>query len=461
MATEPHTSAGRLHEAADRVAAAAASTRRTASLLTLPVGAVGAAAEGLLRRTVLRQDRADVSALLRRRGADRTRRVLGRARGGALKAGQLVSTLTALLPADPENIWADTLASFGDSATPVPFAALEPSLRAALGEDWRQRLELDETPAAAASLGQVHRGRWREGVHAGDEVAVKIQYPGVAAALRNDLRMVSAATRVAAVIAPGAAVAPLVRELRLRLGEELDYAREARVQRTFAEFYRGDPDVVVPEVVTAAGQVLVSTWLSGTSLTRLATTGSQPQRDRAGTLYQRFLLSGPERCGWLHTDPHPGNFRLLADGRLGVLDFGSALELPGGLPVTFGRLIRALQQGSPAAVRAALEAEDMVEPGADLDVEALMDYLGPFTDPAGKETFTFSPEWLRAQMGRVNDPRHPDFAVALSLRLPAEHLFTHRVWLGIVGVLCGLGATVPNRSEIERWLPGFADPPAA
>ena len=111
--------------------------------------------------------------------------------------------------------------------------------------------------------------------------------------------------------------------MRTRLAEELDYVHEAAAQQRFADAYRGDPDVSVPDVVRATSRVLVSDWLDGTPLARVAATADQGERDRVAGLYQRFLVSGPERVGLLHTDPHPGNVRVLADGRLGVLDFGS------------------------------------------------------------------------------------------------------------------------------------------
>jgi len=145
---------------------------------------------------------------------------------------------------------------------------------------------------------------------------------------------------------------------------------------------------------------------------------------------------------------------VLADGRLGVLDFGSALELPG-MPATFGRLIGALLGDDPDLVLARLREEGFVRPGADLDVRKLVDYMAPFTVPARHERFRFSRQWLRTEFGRVNDPRDPDFGVALQLSMPAEHLFTHRVWLSMVGVLCQLEAEVPVRPVLQRWLPGF------
>lgn len=438
----------------------AAGVVRAARLLALPAGAVWLGAEGAVRRLA----GADADAVRRRaraRNVERTRRVLGELKGGALKAGQLLSTVEALFPADPEQAWRHALVGLQEDNPGMPWADARGVLEAELGPDLgRFFLDLAERPVAAASIGQVHRARWRDGTPGGRDVAVKIQYPGVREALRTDVRLLSATARLASLVARGVAMPPLVAELRVRLEEELDYRREAAHQRTFHAVYARPGsaeggEAVVPGVVRATGRVLVQDWLDGVPLARVATSGSAAERDRAALLYQRFLLSGPERTGLLHTDPHPGNFRMLPDGRLGVLDFGSCLALPSGLPRTFGRLIGALLAGEDADVLTALREEGLVRPGADLRVDALRDYLAPFSEPARHEAFTYSRAWLKAQFGRVNDPRDPDFAVALQLTIPPEQLFTHRVWLGIVGVLCQLEATVPVRPELRRWLPGF------
>ncbi len=429
---------------------ALADARRRLQLARLPAGAARLAVLGALRRA-RGADPETVRRELRAEHAARVRRTLGGLKGGALKAGQLLSTVEALFPQDPEQVWREALAALQEGAPALPFAEIEPVLSAELGAGWRCRLEdLDERAVAAASLGQVHRARWR-----GRPVAVKVQYPGVREALAADLRTVSAVSRLASLVARGLVLPPLVAELRDRLTEELDYEHEARSCERFRAAYAGDPDVGVPEVLHATPRVLVMSWLDGTPLGEVARSGSAAERDGAAARYQRFLVSGPERAGLLHTDPHPGNFRVLPDGRLGVLDFGSTLELAG-MPSTFGRLIAALLDGDPAAVARRLREEGFVRPGVTVDAAKLVDYMAPFTEPARHETFTFSRAWLRGEFGRVNDPRDPDFAVALRLTLPAEHLFTHRVWLGMVGVLCQLEATVPVRPVLRRWLPGFA-----
>jgi predicted unusual protein kinase regulating ubiquinone biosynthesis (AarF/ABC1/UbiB family) len=418
---------------------------RTARLLQLPAGAAALAVEGAVRRAA-GQDREAVAADLRRRNADRTRRVLGGLKGGALKAGQLLSTVEALFPQDPDATWASALTGLQDSNEPLPFDDVAPVMREELGFV----PDVAPTAAAAASLGQVHRGTWTDG----REVAVKVQYPGVREALTADVRTLSAMSRATALVARGLSLPPLVAEMRDRLTEELDYEHEARTQTAFADAFADDREILVPRVVRATPRVLVMDWVEGTPLAA-ARTAPQDERDRLGGLYQRFLVSGPERAGLLHTDPHPGNFRVLADGRLGVLDFGSSLPMPGGMPPTFGRLISALLSDDPDEVLRRLREERFLKPGVEVDVGKLVDYMGPFTVPARHEVFRFSREWLRTEFARVNDPRNPEFGVALKLDLPAEHLFTHRVWLGLVGVLCQLEAEVPVRPVLQRWLPGF------
>ncbi len=428
---------------------------RTLRLLGLPASALADNVRGLVRRAA-GDDPETVRRELRAGSAARTRRVLGDLKGGALKAGQLLSTVEMLFPQDPEQTWRETLTALQQDVPPLPFRDVEPVLVDQLGSAWNARFDYFERDAmAAASLGQVHRATWPDG----RDVAVKIQYPGVADALASDIRTLALVSSTVARLAPSIALPPLVSEMRVRLLEELDYVHEGAVQSRFAQAYLHDPEVVVPEVLLATPRVLVTGWMDGTPLAVVAEHADQDTRNSLAVRYQRFMLSGPARCGLLHTDPHPGNFRLLPDGRLGALDFGSSLALADGLPPSFGRLIAALGGSDPAQVDAALRSAGLVRPGQHLQVEKLMDYLAPFSEPARHEVFRYSRDWLREQFGRVNDPRDPDFATALQLTIPPDQLFTHRVWLGVVGVLCQLEAEVPVRSELRALLPGFS--PAA
>jgi predicted unusual protein kinase regulating ubiquinone biosynthesis (AarF/ABC1/UbiB family) len=272
----------------------------------------------------------------------------------------------------------------------------------------------------------------------------------------GDLNQVARMGRMLGVLVPGMDVKPLLAELKERVAEELDYLREADSQRAFATAYEGDPDIAVPHVLSAAPHVLVTEWLEGTPLSSTIAAGTKPERDRAGLLYQRFLLSGPERAGLLHADPHPGNYRMTPDGRLGVLDFGAVAHLPDGFPEAMGRLLRIAMAGDAHTVLDGLRDEGFVKPHITIDAQAVLDYLDPFVEPAKHERFHYTRAWLREQFVRINDPRNPDFNIAFKLNLPPQYLLIHRVWMGGIGVTCQLEAEVAVRPEIERWVPGFA-----
>ena len=309
---------------------------RTAKLATLPAGLAGRTALGLGKRLGGRPAEI-VAAEIQQRTAEQIFRVLGELKGGAMKLGQALSIFEAALPPEIAGPYRATLTKLQESAPPLPARAVHQVLAQDLGPSWREAFaEFDDTPRAAASIGQVHRAVWQDG----RQVAVKIQYPGAGRALLSDFNQLSRAARLFGIIMPGLEVKPLLDELRARVAEEIDYQLEAASQRAFAKAYAGDPDIYVPPVVQATDHVLITEWMDGTPLAKIIDSGSQEERNRAGILFTRFLFSGPARAGLLHADPHPGNFRMLADGRLGVLDFGAVDRLPDGLPPFIGKLLR-------------------------------------------------------------------------------------------------------------------------
>jgi predicted unusual protein kinase regulating ubiquinone biosynthesis (AarF/ABC1/UbiB family) len=258
---------------------------------------------------------------------------------------------------------------------------------------------------------------------------------------------------------PGLEVRPLLDELRDRVAEELDYGLEASAQRGFAQAYRGDPDFSVPDVVAGTEHVLVSEWMDGTPLSKIISGGTKEQRDRAGILLTRFLFSGPARAGLLHADPHPGNFRLLDDGRLGVLDFGAVDRLPDGLPPVFGRLLRIMHDPDPniAEVERELRANGFLRPGVAVDLGALRAFLAPLAEPSSVDSFRFSREWMRSEAGRVTERSVSN--VSRKFNLPPSYVLIHRVSTAGIGVLCQLECEGPFRAEVLRWVPGYADDP--
>ena len=400
---------------------------------------------------------------IQQRTAEQLFRTLGELKGGAMKFGQAMSVLEAALPDELAAPYRAELTRLQDSAPPMPTQTVRDQIALDLGPDWRDDLVwLDGGPTAAASIGQVHRGRWRDG----REVAVKVQYPGAGEALNSDLRQLARLARTIGPLVPGIEVKPLVEELQARAADELDYTLESEAQRAFAAAFRDDPDIVVPDVVAVGHEVLVTEWLeSPASLASVIDSGSQEERDHYGELFVRFLFAGPARTGMLHADPHPGNFRVIptddgTPGRLGVLDYGAVARLPDlGLPEAMGRLIRIAARGDDAHLADGLREEGFIKAGLDVDPELVLEYLAPFVEPTKVERFRFSREWMQTQFQRINNPRSPTYTVPLKLNLPPSYLMIHRTWLGGVGVLSQLGAEAPIRAILEENLPGFAGRP--
>jgi len=159
--------------------------------------------------------------------------------------------------------------------------------------------------------------------------------------------------------------------------------------------------------------------------------------------------------GLLHADPHPGNFRLLGDGRLGVLDFGAVDRLPGGLPPFFGRLLRIMHEEDPdiEAVERDLRANGFLRPGIDVDLDALHAFLAPMAEPSRVDCFRFNREWLRGEAARVTDMRAS--SISRTFNLPPSYVLIHRVSTAGIGVLCQLECEGEFRAEVLRWVPGY------
>ncbi|KQS73819.1 AarF/ABC1/UbiB kinase family protein [Modestobacter sp. Leaf380] len=429
------------------------SVSRTARLASLPLGAAGRATLGIGKR-LSGQSAEEVSAELQQRTAEQLFAVLGQLKGGAMKLGQTLSVFEAAVPEEMAAPYREALVKLQEEAPPMPVRTVHAVLAQQLGGSWRSRFaHFDDTPAAAASIGQVHRATWRDG----RDVAVKIQYPGAATALMADLNQLSRFARMFGVLFPGMDVKPLITELKARVVEELDYGMEADAQRAFAAAYAGDEQIAVPRIVASAPKVIVSEWMDGTPLSKIINGGTREQRDRAGLLMSTLHFSGPPRAGLLHADPHPGNYRLLDDGRLGVIDFGAVARLPEGYPEPIGRLVRWALEGKADEVLADLRAEGFVRPGVDVDAQSVLDYLLPLLEPVGSHRFRFTRAWMQEQATRVGDPRSEVSRLGRQLNLPPSYLLIHRVTIGSIGVLCQLDAEGDFRSVIEEWLPGFRE----
>ncbi|CAB4540409.1 unannotated protein [freshwater metagenome] len=425
---------------------------RTARMVSIPIGLAGRGALGIGRQLVGQSSNV-VFAEIQEKTAEQLFKVLGELKGGAMKFGQALSVFEAALPEEIAKPYRETLTKLQESAPPLPTRVVHKVLAKELGEDWRDNFaSFEDIPAASASIGQVHKAQWKDG----RAVAVKIQYPGAAEALISDLNQIQRFAKIFQLVMPGLEMKPLLEELRSRIIEEVDYRYEAQAQEAYARVYDGDPDIAIPKVVMVSDRVLVSEWLEGTPLSQIISNGTQEQRNSAGMKLARFHFTSPDRTGLLHADPHPGNFRLLADGRLGVLDFGACNRLPNGFPEPMKRLLKHALDDDSKALYEGFKNDGFILADVDVDPELVLDFLVPLVEPLRTKTFKYSREWLRDQSARVGDPRNPTAKIGFQLNLPAEYVLIHRVTLGTTGIFCQLEAEGNFRDEALSWFPEIA-----
>src|SRR4051812_46898535 len=280
---------------------------------------------------------------------------LGHMRGAAMKIGQVLSTVDfTAIPQGEREAFKQTLAALRDDVPPLPFARVEKLVRSELGGPIsRVFADFEEDAFAAASIGQVHRAR----THDGRVVAVKVQYPGMAEAVEVDLRNLGMLLPLVKRLAPGLDTQALAGELRERIAEELDYEIEAQNHRAIARAWRGHPLVHVPAVDTmlSSRRVLVTELLVGSRFEEVKRL-SDAERDRFAEIVFRFFFGTLAYMGRASGDPHPGNYLLLDDGRVGFLDFGLMRVVDRSYLDGEHALARAVEAGDAQAVHAGMAA---------------------------------------------------------------------------------------------------------
>jgi predicted unusual protein kinase regulating ubiquinone biosynthesis (AarF/ABC1/UbiB family) len=419
------------------------SLKRFAHVAGVPIMAGLRAAAGAVAGTVNgdRDQRRDDNQV---KNAEMLFTVLGTLRGGAAKLGQALSVFEPAVPQQLIGPYREALTKLQEQLPPVPFASLSTSLQGIPAG-----LVIDPEPVAAASLGQVHRGVWTDG----RPVAVKIQYPGIAKMVRADALQLRFLGPVLETVFPGSKAMNVVDEHVRFLQRELDYEAEARNQRRFARAWARSSEVQIPEVLWVSPTVLVSEWSDAVPLREVI--ASKPGsaydglRDRAGELLLKFTLKNPERLGLVHGDPHPGNFRVAADGsHLVVLDFGAVGE-EDGFTELFALAALAMHSNSVEEISAAHER--WARKGwldSSVDVEMFKTLLSTETNPLKNAKFRFSRDWMNSQASRWWSPQAGMEAVT-QVRMPAAALLEHRALTGVLALLCQLEAEVPLRKMLK------------
>ena len=334
-------------------------------------------------------------------------------------------------------------------------------MRKVLESDLEQRLddvfaEFETEAFAAASIGQVYRARLKDG----RRVAVKIQYPGIARAVRSDLQNLGLILRVAKMMAPGMDPKAMAEEIRERLTEELDYELEAQTHRAFARTWRGHPFVVIPEVVTSLSSehVLVTEYVEGLGFEQVKEL-PQPERDRFGEIVFRFFLGSLYRTRRFSADPHPGNYLLMPDGRVAFLDFGMAKQISREQVEAELAVMRAGIDRDPARLHAALAAMGFFDPTDELiAAEAVQEH---FEAAAGwyafDREFMVDREYVRQVMIDVSAPHSRFWELMRRQTIPPQTMFARRMEGLTLAVLGQLEATANWHRIAREWL--YGDPP--
>jgi predicted unusual protein kinase regulating ubiquinone biosynthesis (AarF/ABC1/UbiB family) len=374
--------------------------------------------------------------------ADQAVAVLGNLRGGAMKIGQLASFVDVdFLPPEYRAIYKEKLGRLRDAAPAMSWE----KVRRVLEDELEQPVEsvfewIAPQAVAAASIGQVHRAVLRDG----RQVAVKVQYPEIADALAADLDVASVLIRLGKAIAPGLDPELVAGELRERVLEELDFELEAQQQRTFERAYRGHPFVYVPAVVSALSRrrVLISEWIDGMRFEQILELG-QDERDRVGEIVVRFFFGSMEHVGLFNTDPHPGNYMLMADGRMAFLDFGNSVRVGERTLELSRRALLAALDGD--AERFTTMAADLgyVRDLERIDRELLLRQALLVGDWYLRDReLRIDPDYVAAIVAALVDPRAVEgaFRLVRQLKIPPEEIWLRRVETSVLAVLGQLRA---------------------
>ena len=373
--------------------------------------------------------------------AARVAEVLGEMKGAAMKLGQLLSFVDLDLPPDVRNVYHDALQQLQDDAPPVDTAAIERVVAEELGAPVDDLFaEWQHEPLASASIGQVHAATLDDG----REVVVKVQYPGVAEAVRSDLANAEMFAPLARLFSPNQEVEPLLDELRERVGDELDYQREAQYQRAFADRYRDHPFIFVPDVVgdLCRNRVLVSERVHGRRFGEVATSGSEELRQRVGETIFRYAFGSIARFRLFNGDPHPGNYLVMDDGRVGFIDYGSVKMFTRERYRTMRSVHDAVLRGDKEGFLRAMRDTRFLPPRAGIDEDRLWEWFRLYERPlVAEQPFTFTPEFATEVLRSTSDPRSEYYGVLRRLNLPSDYLLLTRIHIGLNSVLGRLEAT--------------------
>ena len=397
--------------------------------------------------------------------AEHLAEVFGDMKGAAMKLGQLLSFVDLDVPPEVRTIYHDALAKLREDAPAFDEDAILGVIEQEYGAPPDQVFaEFDPVPIAAASIGQVHAATLFDG----RDVVVKVQYPGVAEAVRADLRNAESFAPLARFLSPNQEIEPLLDELRERVDDELDYEHEAQYQRAFATRYDGHPFIRVPDIIgeLCRSRVLVSERIHGQRFDAFTDAVGEDEKQRVAEIVFRYAFGSIGRFRLFNGDPHPGNYLIEEQGtasdggvRVAFLDYGSVKMFTRERAASMRTVERALSSGDRDAALAALREAGFLPRNAVVDEQVVYDWFRLYTRPVlAEQPFCFTSDYAAEVISSTTDPRSRYADVLRKLNLPSDYLLLNRIQWGLNSVLARLDACNDWRAIRNEYVLADAEP---
>jgi predicted unusual protein kinase regulating ubiquinone biosynthesis (AarF/ABC1/UbiB family) len=363
------------------------------------------------------------------RSAEEAVLLLGSMKGVFMKVGQIVSFAHDALPEQAKGM----LQGLQKDAPPMAFELVRQVIEVELGGDLGRRFrDVEEVPLAAASIGQVHRARLK----GGGDVVVKVQYPGVDTAIAGDLVALERMGKVIGAVSPAFDVESVLRELRARIQEELDYRLEARNQALFRRLWEGHPLIRVPRVFAehTTRRVLTSEHVAGFGYYDFVREADERDKRTASATIHDFVFDSMFCHLVYNGDPHPGNYLFHEDGAVTFIDFGCVKRFSRESMTNIKTFFRAILEGDRATHDEYVPVLGLVRPGRDWDHERMWAHWRYHLEPYISGEFEFTAEYL-ARGRDVMAPKNTK-----DMNLPADLLFFTRITFGLNAIAQQLGS---------------------
>lgn len=418
-------------------------SRRNAAGITTSVSSRAAQISSLATRSAARKaalrmrqvvsskaKKAELEQRYHMQNAAEITQTMGQMKGVFMKLGQVLSFAQESMPPEARKV----MESLQKDAPPMAFGLVKGAVEAELGKPISEAFaRFDESPIAAASIGQVHRAQ----LHSGEEVVVKVQYPGVADAIKSDLKFTGSLVSMGAMFFRNADSEAMVKELAERLVDELDYLKEADNQERFRAVWDGHPYIRIPRVHRShsTAKILTQDFHEGLSFYDFLEVATPDEKRLAMLVMNDFVFDSMHLFDMFNGDPHPGNYLFHADGGVTFLDFGCVKRFSGPFMEDLRALNQAIVTEDRELFRQSLVKTQIVLPGRSIDEEQAWAFFEYHSRPFAKDrVFAFDKAYLE-EAGKVMS-----LANVRKFNLPPDLVFFNRITFGLNAIFEKLGA---------------------